>query len=175
MQGDSIKAMSPSTTLVPVADYLRTSYKPACEYQNGVLIPKSMPTRKHSIVQLRIGQFILSQFPAYWAGTELTVRLSADRFLVPDVAVERHGRNEGLYPTEPVALCVEVMSPNDRMSEMTAKAEEYTAWGVPMVWIVDPERLAAWEFSEANGLREARGQLRAGDISIPLDALFAGL
>ena len=36
-----------SQTLTPVDEYLRTSYKPACEYIDGELRPKAMGTKKH--------------------------------------------------------------------------------------------------------------------------------
>ena len=36
---------------MPVEEYLRYSEKPNCEYKDGVLYPKAMPTKFHSIIQ----------------------------------------------------------------------------------------------------------------------------
>ena len=33
---------------------------------------------------------------------------------------------------------VEILSPDDRMSDVLKKLEEYRAWGVPHVWLADP-------------------------------------
>jgi Uma2 family endonuclease len=38
----------------------------------------------------------------------------------------------------PPDLAVEVLSPDDKASDITKKVEEYLAAGVPLVWIVDP-------------------------------------
>jgi Uma2 family endonuclease len=57
--------------------------------------------------------------------------------LIPDVAV--------FYPTEPSRvpdapplLVAEVLSLDDRLTAVREKLEEYKAWGVPHVWLVDP-------------------------------------
>jgi len=84
----------------------------------------------------------------------LTVRLSESRFLVPDIAVQRRDKIQDPYPTEPIHLCVEILSPDDRMSDIVARGEEYLAWGVPMVWIIDPVNHVAWEFSLNRPLHE---------------------
>lgn len=170
-----IKAMSPAATLVSVEEYLRTSYKPACEYRDGVLTQKSMATGKHAFLQTRIGHYILSAYSQFWVGSELTVRLSAERYVVPDLAVQYLNRVQDPYPTEPIPLCVEIVSPDDRFSEVMAKSQEYLEWGVPVVWIIDPEKCRAWELTRERGLHEARVVLTAGEISISVASLFAGL
>ena len=43
------------------------------------------------------------------------------------------------YPEVPADLCVEVVSPSDRISQLRKKATEYLKCGVRMVWIADPE------------------------------------
>ena len=170
-----IKAMSPANTLVSVDEYLRTNYKPACEYRDGVLTQKPMPTGKHAFLQTRIGHYILSAYNQFWVGSELTVRLSDDRYVVPDVAVQYLDRVQNPYPTKPIPLCVEIISPEDRFSEVMAKGQEYLDWGVPIVWIIDPEKCRAWEFTRERGLHEAHETLTAGEISISVASLFAGL
>ena len=171
-----MKSMSPST-LMPVDEYLRTSFKPACEYRDGVLTQKPTPTWKHAALQLQIGSYILSNFSDFRPGTELTVRLSENRFLVPDIAVQRKDKIQDPYPTEPVHLCVEILSPDERMSKMIAEGEEYLAWGVLMVWIIDPINQVAWEFSLNRPLHEVttEGALTAPGIHIPMAEIFAGL
>ncbi len=40
-----------ATAIVSVEDYLRRTEKPYCEYVEGVLHPKAMPTKLHALVQ----------------------------------------------------------------------------------------------------------------------------
>lgn len=170
-----IKAMSPAAALVTVDEYLRTNYKPACESRDGVLTQKALATGKHAFLQTRIGHYILSAYSQFWVGSELTVRLREDRYVAPDVAVQYLDRVQNPYPTKPIPLCIEIISPDDRFSEVMAKSQEYLEWGVPVVWIIDPEKCRAWELTRELGLHEAIESLTAGEIAIPLAPLFAGL
>lgn len=64
-----------ASTHVSVEEYLGTSYKPACEYKDGVLIQKPLPALDHSFIQGRIVALIAAFFRAYVALRELTVPL----------------------------------------------------------------------------------------------------
>ncbi|HEY3937250.1 MAG TPA: Uma2 family endonuclease [Bryobacteraceae bacterium] len=132
-----------TSTQVSVEEYLGTSHKPACEYIDGVLIQKPMPTLDHSFIQSRIIALIAAFFRAYVALPELTVRLREKEWLVPDVAITRRDRLERPYPTKPVHVCIEILSPEDRFSKVISKLEDYFAWGVPFCWIIDPAKQRA--------------------------------
>lgn len=41
-------------------------------------------------------------------------------------------------PDAPPLLVAEVLSFDDRLTAVREKLEEYKAWGVPHVWLVDP-------------------------------------
>ena len=170
-----MELMSPTTTLMSVDEYLRLNCKPACEYRDGVLTQKPMPTLNHSLIQGRIIQLLLNEYTDFLTGPELHVRLREQRFLVPDIAVLRKDRIHPPYPTEPIHLCIEILSPDDRFRDVVAKCEEYLAWGVPMVWIIDPVNRVAWEFGPNRLLHEvpAGGSLTAPEIAIPLAEIFS--
>lgn len=154
---------------MPVEEYLRLTEKPYCEYREGAVSPKAMPTKFHAIIQYALLMLLRAQ--GVQALPELTVRISPTRYLVPDVSVA--GDFPGPYPTDPVLLCCEIVSPEDRLDAMLARCEEYHAWGVPFCWVIDPDKRTAWEYhSGAEPVRVA-GTLRAGDISISLDQLFS--
>jgi Uma2 family endonuclease len=161
---------------VSVEDYLAHETKPASEYADGVVTQKSLPTRNHARIQRTVGQLIERDHPDYEALPELTVRLREGRFLVPDVAVCRRG-DPSPYPTEPIPLCIEILSPGDRMSETVGKCEEYHAWGVEHAWIIDPDHRIAWSYRQGEGLRQVPdgGDLRAGGLQVNTAALFATL
>ncbi|MBY0502989.1 MAG: Uma2 family endonuclease [Bryobacteraceae bacterium] len=164
-------------TLISAEDYLRLEAKPAFEYQDGALTQKPLPTWKHSLLQARIAQLLMSGRPQLLAGSELTVRLREGRYLVPDVAAQFRQAIQDPYPSSPLPLCVEVLSPSDVLSEVVAKGEEYHAWGVSMVWIVDPVLRTAWEFARGGRLHEipASGALTAEGISVSLPDIFSVL
>jgi Uma2 family endonuclease len=159
-----------ATAIVSVEDYLRRTEKPYSEYVDGVLSPKPMPTKLHAMVQSLL--IVLLRQQGAQAFTELTLRLSATKYLIPDVSVAPDF--EGPYPTEPVLLCVEILSPEDRVGAMLAKCEEYHAWGVPFCWVIDPEKQTGWQYHAGSDPEHiARGgTLDAGDLSVPLAQLF---
>ena len=79
------------------------------------------------------------------------------------------------YPTEPVLLCCEILSPEDRLGAMLSKCEEYHAWGVPFCWVIDPVKRTAWEYHSGGEPTRVPATLRAGEISVPLEELFSAL
>lgn len=161
--------------LVPVEEYLRLTEKPHREYRDGVLYPKAMPTRLHSIIQRVLTNLLqnASGPDKAEAFPELTLRISSTKYLVPDIAVAEDF--DGPYPTEAVRLCCEILSPEDRLGASLAKCEEYHAWGVPFCWVIDPVKRAAWEYHSGGEPVRAIGALRAGDIAVGLDELFSSL
>ena len=123
--GGRIMVMSTTPALVPVEAYLRLTGKPYCEYRDGEVFPKAMPGKFHSIIQRILMTLLQNQ--EVEAFPELTVRISPTGYLVPDVCVA--GDFPGPYPTEPVLLCCELLSPEDRLGAMLGKCEEYHARG----------------------------------------------
>jgi len=159
-----------TTALVSVEEYLRRTEKPNCEYIDGVLYPKAMPTTPHARTQFRTILSLTKQ--GMEALPEGTVRLTATKYLVPDVVAAPHIQSP--YPTEPVLLCVEILSPEDRPGTMLAKCEEYHKWGVPFCWVIDAEKQTAWEYHNGSGPVhvERGGVLRAGELVVLLGDLF---
>ncbi|MSV32108.1 MAG: Uma2 family endonuclease [Bryobacterales bacterium] len=160
-----------STVLMPVEEYLHLSEKPTCEYREGVLYPKAMATTFHGLLQFML-MMMLHRLGLQTA-SEVTVRLSPTKYLVPDVVAAPVLQNP--YPTEPVLLCCEILSPEDRLGTMLAKCEEYHAWGVPYCWVIDPVKRTAWEYHAGAEPVRASGALRAGEYAAGLDELFSAI
>ena len=169
--------MAGSSTLVPVEEYLSTNYRPNCDYIDGVLRQKPMATWKHGLLQSRLAQLVNQGFPQFVAGSEITVKIRAGKYLVPDLIVQRRDRIQDPYPTDPVHLCIEILSPEDMMSEALAKCEECHAWGVETAWIVDPESKRAWVYRSGQRPLEVpqAGSLTADGISILLQDVLSVL
>ena len=163
-----------AATLISVEEYLANPGVPESEYIDGVLRPRSMPTSLHGIIQalliIILGKQGIGAFP------EVSIRPSKTKFLIPDLIVDRNPI-ELPYPVKPVSLCVEILSPDDRLSAMFAKCEEYHAWGCPWCWVIDPVRQAAYEYHAGSCLNPVNraGILRAGEIAISMEELFSAL
>ena len=160
-----------SATLVPVEEYLRLTEKPNREYRDGVLYPKAMPTTFHGILEPML--WLALRKLGLLAAVEVTVKLSPTKYLVPDVIAAKVLQNP--YPTEPVLLCCEILSPEDSLGATLAKCEEYHTWGVPFCWVIDPNKRTAWEYHAAAEPVRVTGALRAGEFSVNLEELFSAL
>ena len=130
---------------IDIDDYLRSTEKPYREYRDGEVTPKARSTKLHSLIQYALLMLLRNQ--GVQPLPELTVRISPTRYLVPDVVVS--GDFPGPYPTEPVLLCCEILSPEDRLGAMLGKCQKYHAWGVPYCWVIDPVKRTAWEYHQS--------------------------
>ena len=157
--------------LTSVEEYLRLTEKPYCEYRDGVVSPKAMPAKLHSLIQFALQMLLRGQ--GVQPLPELTLRISPTKYLVPDVCVADDF--PGPYPTEPVLLCCEVLSPEDRLGTMLGKCEEYHAWGVPYCLVIDPVKRTAWEYHAAAEPVRVMETLSAGELSVALAELFSAL
>jgi len=72
------------------------------------------------------------------------VQVSQTRFRVPDVCVAL-GEAPGQIFRVPPFLCIEILSPEDRVSRVNERMADYLNFGVPYVWLLDPkpEKLGA--------------------------------
>ena len=138
-----------TTTLIPVEEYLHTSSRPDRDYVDGLVLERHLGI-------------------TVW--TEWRVQVKPTRFRIPDVCIVR-----GPEPEEPVLTsrpyaCFEILSSEDRLSEMEERVADYLAFGVPYVWIVDPERQKIYR-SEA-GRRTEVVQIETDLFTIGPEILF---
>jgi Uma2 family endonuclease len=66
------------------------------------------------------------------------LQIKARRFRVPDITVLAGPRPAGGIITDPPFLCVEILSPSDRVVEMQERIGDYLNFGVRYVWLIDP-------------------------------------
>ncbi|HEX4278213.1 MAG TPA: Uma2 family endonuclease [Bryobacteraceae bacterium] len=77
---------------------------------------------------------------------------------------------------EPPFLCIEILSPEDRASRMESKIDDYLAFGVRYVWVIDPRKRSAWSYT-SEGKREASSVLTTSEphLALSLDEVFAAV
>ena len=167
----------PAGTLISVSEYLSTSYDPDCDYVDGEVLERCLGERDHSKIQrnfilyfgTRMRKWSVHVFP------EQRVQVSPTRFRVPDVCVVAGAEPDEQIFTKPPMLCIEILSPEDTMSRMMTRIEDYLAFGVPHVWVIDPSTRRAYNYTAA-GMHEVKdGVLRTDDpqIAVPLAEIFS--
>ena len=77
----------------------------------------------------------------------------------------------------PHLLCVEVLSPEDRLSKITRVLEDFAARGVQNLWIIDPVDRIAYIYQPGGKLQLVNDRLIIPETPIYLDLpnLFAAL
>ena len=157
-------------TLVSVEEYLKGDYQPDCDYVDGVLEERNVGEYNHGRLQGLIFAYLLRQQQTSGTRVVLEQRLQVGpaRFSVPDLVITDGKPAEQVLTVAPL-LCIEVLSPEDRLYRLRVRAEEYIAIGVPEVWIVDPMTLQAYRYS-SNGFHEIGERvLITGDGRVRLD------
>ena len=121
--------------------YLSMSFDgPDREYVNGQVLERNVGDEKHSDVQWRLSGIFFNlakQYPLF-GRPELRMRVADSRFRIPDFAVFIGKPPGESVPSQPPFLAIEIISPPDRHSELMARIEEFHAWGVNHLWIIDP-------------------------------------
>jgi Uma2 family endonuclease len=164
-------------TLISVEEYLETSYRPDCDYVDGEVVERNLGTRDHGWLQAAITAYFFAR-RRQWnitVITELRIRVIPTRFRIPDVCVIL-GDTEEQVLTQPPFLCIEVLSPKDRMSRVEKRIAEFLEMGVPYVWVLDSETKQAYAATAAEGLREVKtGVLKTENptLEVPLSEIFA--
>lgn len=146
----------PTKTMMSVEEYLRTAFPDADrEYVDGAVVEKAMPPCDHAQLQGRLIEIFyeIRKTRPLHAVPELRQRVSEQRFRIPDVAVFAGEKPHEQVPSSPPYATIEILSPDDRMTAILEKLGEYRAWGVPHIWLVDPEAKTCYEFG-SDGLRE---------------------
>lgn len=129
-------------TLVSIEEYLTTSYQPDCDYVGGRVVERNVGERDHSIVQREFIRLLLAR-PGIHVFPEQRVQVRQNRFRVPAVCATEDDPREPIF-RQPPFLCIEILSRDDRMSDMQEEIGDYLSFGVRYVWVVDPRMRRAW-------------------------------
>jgi Uma2 family endonuclease len=153
---------------VPVEEYLRTSYRPDCDYVDGRVEERNWCEYEHGRVQAGLSRIFGNREDEWSICVVLSCRLqiSKTRFRVPDVMVLRRGQKVDRIVREAPLLCIEVLSPEDTWAKMRARLNDYLAMGVEHVWCFDPEAREARRYT-ADGFEVVREpELTVGGTAI---------
>jgi Uma2 family endonuclease len=165
-----------TATLVSVDEYLTTTYRPDCDFVDGVLLERNVGTKDHSGLQGAVYRWFwdrrkqlgLTAFP------ELRIRVSARRYRIPDVCVVPLPEPDEQIFTQAAYICIEVLSPEDTFPGLQARFDDYLAMGVPNILVLDPVSRRAWSIAREGHFEALDGVLRTQDgrVSMALADLF---
>jgi Uma2 family endonuclease len=162
---------------VSVEEYLHSGYEPDMDYVEGELIERNMGEKDHGRLQFKIAMWI--EIHCRNAGIfqfiEQRIQVSERRFRVPDVCVYVGTEpNDQVFHTPPL-VCIEILSPDDRVARIRDKIRDYMRFGVRYVWVVDPKDRSAWIYTSEGAVESKDGVLRTQDpeIVVPLPEIFA--
>ena len=168
-----------TAALIPVEEYLRTVYRPDCDYVDGELMERNLGERDHSTLQGEIFFYLRARKREWnvFVYPEQRLQVAARRFRIPDICVYVGAPpKEQIFRTPPF-ICIEVLSPEDRMARVQDRIDDYLKFGVPYVFVINPANRRAWAYTQAGSTEVKDGVLRTGNpsLTVPLAEIFAGL
>lgn len=105
---------------------------------------------------------------------EQRLQLGPNHYRALDLMILTVGKPAEQIITRPPLVCIEVLSPEDRVGRMLGKVTDYLSFGVPYVWVLDPQSKQAFAYTN-RGMHEVKdGILRTGNpsIEVPLSEIF---
>jgi Uma2 family endonuclease len=171
--------MATATTLIPIEEYLRTTYHPDRDYVDGETQERNLGEREHARLQTILAAWFFNHEKAWniYSLVEQRVRVAPRRVRIPDVClVSRDAPKEQVTVTPPL-LCVEILSPEDRLPRAARVMEDYARMGVPNLWLLDPIDRVAYIYSSDGILKLTTTRLTIpnSEIFVDLPTLFAAL
>ncbi len=165
----------PTKAALSEEEYLRTSYSGVDrEFCDGELLERSVPNFPHGRLASRLAAFFETHCKAksVHSVVETRIRLRPGRYVIPDVCVFWPDEPTEEIPESLPLLVIEVLSPDDRMSDVIAKLHEYHDAGIAHVWLADPKLRCLYLYRE--GLHEVTSaRIPEVDLELRFAELFA--
>lgn len=169
-----------STTAISLDEYLHSVWEPDREYVNGEVLERNMGEKDHGAWQAALVALLRAwrQSANIQVIPELRVRTMPRQYRVPDVVVlDRNAPDEQVITHAPL-LCVEILSPEDRIGRIEDKIDEYLRMGVRAVWVIDPRRKIGYQ-CEGASLRDWKAAetlvVPGTAIALAMQAILADL
>jgi Uma2 family endonuclease len=166
-----------STTLISVDEYLRTRYRPDCDYVDGRIEERNVGEHDHAALQAALILWF-GQKQHEWrieVLPEQRIQISPSRFRVPDVCLVSLDEPVQQILTSPPLACIAILSPEDTMRRMQQRVEDYRSFGVRSIWILDPGTLKGYDCRPSGWLDTNQFSIEGTPIRLVLAELFAQL
>jgi len=169
--------MSATRALISVEQYLRTSYRPDRDYVDGEVVERNLGELDHGWTQTAVAAYFFVRRKRWkiTVVTELRVQVKPTRFRIPDICVVLCKTDEQIL-TKPPFLCIEILSPEDRMMRVKERVADYLEMGVPYIWVLDPKTKRAYVVTPDEGWREVKTKVLRTEnpaLMVPLSEVFS--
>ena len=126
-----------SSVLVPLQEYLATSYQPDRDSVDGELKERDMGEQPHAAVQGIIARIFGTRRIEWGIRVlpEQCVQVSKTRYRIADVCILRRSDPKDRIVNWAPLLCIEVLSEEDRLQELQTKVNEFEALGTRDIWV----------------------------------------
>ncbi|MGA3373354.1 MAG: Uma2 family endonuclease [Terracidiphilus sp.] len=164
---------------VTVEEYLHTVYEPECDYVDGRIEERNVGEYDHGAIQSYLA-FLFMSHREEWKTrvvSDVRTQVKFTRYRCPDVLVLRADAPREQILTHPPLIAIEILSPEDRLSRFRVKIEDYIAFGVENIWIIDPATRSAMTADRFGIHPVESGELTVPEtpIRVDLKELFAEL
>jgi Uma2 family endonuclease len=170
-------ALMATTVQIPLAEHLNTDYRPDHDYVDGELEERNGGQLEHSAAQKFFITTLFAHEPEWVleAFAEIRIQVGTNRIRVADVAIRRQDEAYEPVLTHPPLAVVEVLSPEDRIQRYRRRLDDYRDMGIPVVWVVDPLRRAAYEYTSGAFAPIDEFHTPGTNCRIPVSDLWARL
>lgn len=171
--------MATVPAILSLEDYLRTSYTPDVDFLDGEIEERNVGEHDHARLQYLLAPFFFSKEKLWGIHgvVEQRLRVSPTKVRICDLALLRADAPREQVVETPPLICIEILSPEDRLPRAALVLADYLAMGVENIWLIDPLRRAAYTF-DTGGLRVAdptRLEVKNTPILLDLTEPFAAL
>lgn len=173
-------AASPLPNFVSLYEYLHSDYQPDMDYVDGVLEERNLGENQHADLQGELITLFRNHRNEWKVRTfpEQRVQISRTRYRVPDLCImPASWKRESIITTAPL-LCIEILSPEDRLKRTITKCNDYFSLGTTEAWIFDPDERTVMVLRPDGTMtthREGTLSLAGTPIAVDLPATFAVL
>jgi len=159
-----------ATTKTSLEEYLGATYRPDMEYIDGEL-------RERNVGELEDARMIkailrwLEQYETAWqieALPDVRVQVSPENYRVPDICLRPVDNPDVRFVTAIPAAVIEVLSPEDSVSDYRDRIADYRHKGIRGIWVVDPKTRKGWDCSSGDWVEAALFKLPGSPIFLDL-------
>jgi Uma2 family endonuclease len=166
-----------TAALIPLSQYLKTSYHPDREYLDGEVRERNMGKWEHARVQAALAAWFWTHESTWgvMVATEWRTQVSATRVRIPDVVVLAANSRQTDVLSQPPLLVIEILSPEDTFAETQRRAEDYQRMGADTLWIIDPQTRTAKVCTRLTWTAATRLTVAGSEVYVEIEHLFRAI
>ena len=140
-----------ATLQTSLGDYLRTSYRPDCDYVDGEVQERNLGEYDHAAVQAFLTSWFFQHRHEWMLQVlpEIRIRAAEKRVRIADVCLMSRSQPVEQVLTRPPLAVIEILSPEDRISRYNERLTDYRQMGIQNVWVIDPSTRVGYDCSTA--------------------------